>query len=74
MAVDTKHSSYTAYEKNWKFMRDCIEGDTAIKANGKTYVPMLSGQSPDEYSAYVGRPYFEGYTQRVLDGLTGLMF
>jgi len=74
MGVDTKHKLYTANETNWKFMRDCIEGDTAIKANGKTYVPMLSGQSTDEYKAYVGRPYFEGYTQRVLDGLTGLMF
>jgi len=74
MGVDTKHKLYTANETNWKFMRDCIEGDTAIKANGKTYIPSLSGQSPDDYKAYIGRPYFEGYTQRVLDGLTGLMF
>ncbi len=74
MSVDTKHSSYTANETNWKFMRDCIEGDSAIKAGGTSYVPQLSGQTTDEYKAYIGRPYFEGYTQRVLDGKTGLMF
>jgi len=74
MPVDTKNSQYAKLSNSWSMMRDCIEGDEAIKANGKRYVPMLSGQSETEYQAYLGRAIFEGYTQRVLDGLTGLMF
>jgi len=72
--VDTKHKLYTLSLPSWKFMRDTISGDEAIKANGKDYIPMLGGQTEAEYQAYIRRPSFTGYTQRVLDGMTGLMF
>lgn len=74
MAVDTLHSSYSKYQTDWSFVRDCLEGDKAIKAGKTRYIPQLSGQSSEEYAAYIGRPYFEGYTQRVHNGTTGLLF
>jgi hypothetical protein len=74
MSVETLHPSYINHSKNWKFMRDCVEGDDSIKAGKETYIPRLSGQEEDEYKAYLNRAIFEGYTFRVLNGLTGLMF
>lgn len=74
MSVDTTHENYDKFIRSWRFVRDAIDGDSAIKAGGELYVPKLSGQTPEEYKAYIGRPYFEGYTQRVADGLTGLLF
>ena len=72
--VDTLHPSYELSQASWKFMRTSIAGDEAVKAAGTTYVPKLSDQTDAEYSAYIGRPYYEEYTQRVLDGTTGLIF
>jgi len=74
MPVDTLHPLYVEYQPKWKFSRDAIDGDDSIKAGGTTYVPKLSGQDEDQYKAYLNRAMFEGYTQRVLDGLTGLIF
>lgn len=74
MSVDTKHPLYEDNEVTWKFLRDSVEGSRAIKNGGTLYVPKLSGQDNTEYAAMVNRPSYENYTQRTLDGLTGLIF
>ena len=74
MAVDTLHPLYDDNKDTWSFLRDSVEGSRAIKAGGKTYVPELSGQTPAEYKAMINRPSYENFTQRTLDGLTGLIF
>jgi len=70
--VDTLHPLYTKNTEIWKFLRDSVEGSIAIKDGG--YVPMLDGQDKTAYTAMVNRPSYENYTQRTLDGLTGLIF
>jgi len=72
--VETKHQLYSDNEATWKFLRDSVEGSRAIKAGGTTYVPKLDGQDKNAYTAMVNRPSYENYTQRTLDGLTGLIF
>jgi len=72
--VDTKHEQYTDNVTTWKFLRDSVEGSKAIKAGGTTYVPSLDGQTDTEYKAMANRPSYENFTQRTLDGLTGLIF
>ena len=74
MSVDTKHPLYKENEFTWQFLRDSIEGSKAIKAGGQTYVPALDGQTKPQYQAMINRPSYENYTQRTLDGLTGLIF
>jgi len=74
MGVDTKHESYSEYSEQWIFIRDAINGDRAIKAKKTTYVPKLGGQDDTEYLAYIKRPSWDGFTQRVLDVKTGMMF
>ena len=74
MSVSILNKSYNKYSKQWSLMRDVIEGDTQVKAAKEKYVPSLSGQDDKQYLAYLNRAVFEGYSQRVSDGLTGLLF
>ena len=74
MSVDSKHENYTEYNEQWIFIRDAISGDRAIKAKKEAYVPKLGGQDKDEYQAYLKRPSWDGFTQRVIDVKTGMMF
>lgn len=74
MAVDTLHNDYTNSLTAWTYCRDVIGGDDNVKAKKTLYVPMLSEQSTTEYQAMLNRPVFEGFTQRTLDGLSGLVF
>lgn len=74
MAIDTINPSLNKYLPDMELIRTIIEGDRALKAKGETYVPRLSGNTNDEYKAYVTRPSFENYTARVLDGLVGMSF
>ena len=72
--VDTLHNDYTSSLTAWTYCRDVIGGDDNVKAKKTLYVPMLSEQSTTEYQAMLNRPVFEGFTQRTLDGLSGLVF
>jgi len=72
MPVNSKHPLYTSYESKWTKCRDALEGSDAIKAKGATYLPRLSGQPDDEYSAYKDRALFYSITSKTLESLVGL--
>lgn len=74
MALDTEHPEYAAKKPQWQKLRDCAEGQEAIQRNGKQYLPKLSGQSEDDYKAYLKRTLFYGATARTIDGLSGMVF
>lgn len=70
-----QHPSYAANLTLWKKIRDVVEGEEAIKAAGKVYLPKVSdAQSDDEYKAYLERPAFYGATGRTVEGLLGAIF
>lgn len=69
-----QHEEYKERAPQWKKCRDCIEGEDAVHEAGKSYLPMLTGQSADEYKAYVGRTPFYNATGRTIDGLVGMVF
>lgn len=71
---DTQHSSYDKGLSRWKKCRDVLEGEDAVHAAGAAYLPKLSGQTDDEYKAYVGRTPFYGATARTVDGYVGMIF
>jgi hypothetical protein len=74
MPVDTAHLDYATYAPRWKRCRDAIAGQDAVHEAKTAYLPKLTGQSDDEYKAYVARASFYNATGRTLDGMTGLIF
>lgn len=74
MSVETKHPLYIKREEQWQLMRDCIEGEDAIKSGGETYLPKAFGASEEQYESYKKRARFVNFTKRTLEGLHGLVF
>lgn len=74
MPVDTQHPQYISSRRKWQRMRDAIAGDDAIQAAGVRYLPALSGQSKEEYAAYLRRATFFNATGRTSHALHGLIF
>lgn len=70
MAVNAKHPEYSKNLTKWQLMRDALAGEVAKEK----YVPKLSDQEVEEYSAYVGRAEFYNATARTQVALTGLLF
>lgn len=70
MAVNEKHPEYSKNLIKWQLMRDALAGEVAKEK----YVPKLSDQEAEEYSAYVGRAEFYNATARTQVALTGLLF
>jgi hypothetical protein len=71
MPVDSHHPEYQTRIEQWTRCRDAHEGGDRIKAKGEGYLPKLSGQTPDEYKAYVQRAEWYGATARTVQALTG---
>lgn len=74
MAVDTPHPQYFEFTGKWAKARDAAAGEEAVKARRDEYLPLLKGQSAEDYAAYLKRtPYFNA-TARTIDGLSGMVF
>lgn len=73
MPVTTLHPDYLRRKSQWETMRDCIEGEDAIKLAGEKYLPRASGSDDYRYNAYKLRARFVNYTKRTLEGLHGLI-
>lgn len=63
----------------YRMIRDCLSGETAIKAAKKTYLPMpcpedTSLENSRRYTAYITRAVFYNVTERTLLGLVGQIF
>lgn len=76
MPVDSCHPSQLGAIDRWKLIRDCIEGDAAMKEGGTLYLPMLGSQESDpaSYLAYKERSLFFNATNRTHDALLGFLF
>jgi hypothetical protein len=73
MPVNTPHPGYAKRLRQWKRIRDAIEGEDAVKAAGTEYVPMPRGmrKKPHLYQDYLARGSWFGATERTVLGLTG---
>lgn len=71
MPVDSKSVFYDAKQEDWEIVRDILEGERAIKAAGKRYLPILKGQTSTSYTAYKSRGSFFNATARTIQGLAG---
>lgn len=83
MPLDSKHPEYTESLSRWKKMRDCYDGQEAIKAAGVTYLPATKGQILDgmgtdqigakDYDAYLQRAVFHDLVQIAVETLIGIL-
>lgn len=74
MPVTDFHPLYTRRFDQWRTVRDCIEGEDAIKRAGERYLPRATGMSDAQYEAYKMRARWNNYTARNLDALHGFVF
>jgi len=72
--VETIHKLYNKRKKQWQLIRDCIEGEDAIKEKGEVYLPKTKGMSDHRYRAFKLRAEWVNFTRRTLTGLHGLVF
>jgi hypothetical protein len=66
------------FEK-WQLIRDCLDGEQAVKAQGDVYLPRPNSADKSEenkarYASYLKRAVFYNTTRRTLDGLVGQVF
>lgn len=74
MAIDTQHPTYEAMKPIWQKCRDAFAGQYAVHARGQAYLPVLAGQTPQDYLAYKMRATYFNASGRTLDGLVGMVF
>lgn len=72
--VETKHPEYIKRCRQWELIRDCVEGEDAIKNKGEVYLPRAVGMSNMRYSAFKRRARFVNYVYQTLEGTHGMIF
>jgi len=75
MAKDLKkfaHPEYVDRMEDWEKIRDCFNGERAIKQKGVRYLPRLSGQIEDDYQNYLRRALFFPITGKTVSSMVGL--
>lgn len=74
MGVSNCHELYNKRKRQWEVIRDCIEGEDAIKGKGEVYLPRAKGYDRRRYESFKLRAEWVNFTRRVLTGLHGLVF
>lgn len=68
------NEQYDEYAPKWKRIRDVMGGLDNMLAAGTEHVPALSGQSSDDYDAYLKRAHFLDATAKTEEAFRGLLF
>ncbi|GHE02176.1 hypothetical protein GCM10008024_20740 [Allgaiera indica] len=58
--------------EQYGLIRNCLEGEDAVKASGQLYTPKPEGMTPGNYVHYLDRGCFYGAPAMTLRALTGL--
>lgn len=75
MAKDLKefaHPNYVYNLPDYQKIRDCYNGERAIKAANVTYLPKLKAQSEEDYRNYLVRALFFPVTGKTVTTMVGL--
>ena len=72
--VQTTHPDYDKFSPKWKRVRDCINGQDAIRGAAEAYLPRLKNESAEDYKARLMRSDFFNGTWRTIAGLGGMAF
>lgn len=72
MPVNSLHPSYVQRRDQWVRCRDAYDGQDAIKSKGRKYLPMLTKQKTQDYSAYKDRALFFSIVGKTISALVGM--
>lgn len=72
MPISSVHPEYNKRIPEWIKCRDAFEGQAEIKRKGVKYLPRLSEQTDDEYSAYKERALFYSITSKSVAAMVGI--
>lgn len=83
MALDSINPAYADFATYWQKLRDCYDGENAIKSKGELYLPPTPGQRIDgmndgavgrhNYEAYKERALFPSYVEEAVNEMVGAM-
>jgi hypothetical protein len=73
------HDTYRLREQQFRKLRDCFEGEDAVKEQGEVYLPRPSGMADDAagnamWVAYKARAIYFSVLERTLRALLGIVF
>lgn len=68
------HHDYAEMADEWEKCRDCYAGEKQVKKKGVQYLPMLNGQTTEQYENYKRRAQFYGATNRTVEAYLGMIF
>lgn len=81
MKVHARHTAYDAALSDWEVVRDCVNGEGAVKRAGEKYLPAPDFATLDtklenvkRYDAYKLRAVFYPVTGHTLTGYSGTVF
>jgi len=79
MPVTTTHLRYDEHSAQWQRLRDAFAGQDAVKRHHRQedYLPRLEGHDgkfSDDYTMYLFRALWTGFSQRTLTGIVGAVF
>ena len=66
------HPEYIKMLGAYKRIRDCYDGEDAIKAAAEVYLPKLTGQTPQDYANYKYRALFFPITGKTCSSMVGM--
>ena len=67
-----KRTSWDRLQGQYHLIRDCLDGEDAVKDQGQLYVPKPDGMSAQNYTHYLDRACFYGAPEMTLRALVGL--
>lgn len=68
----SNRTRFDRLQSQFGMIRDCLDGEDAIKDQGQAYVPKPEGMSPHNYNHYLDRGCFYGAPEMTLRALVGL--
>ncbi len=79
MSVSYQRGEYKKYSELYTIIKDCIEGELAVKYKKDDYLPIVGDPVEDDedsarYASYLQRAVFYNVTERTLEGLSGEVF
>ena len=82
--ITTKRApDYTKHQMDWTTIRDCLDGQSAIKAKSISYLPFpvaltnevrKTQEFQDQYSIYLEGGVFVNHTSQAVEDLTAGLF
>lgn len=70
--MSKRRSRWDRLQYHYQLIRDCLDGEDAVKDQGAVYVPQPDGMSSEAYKSFLARGHFYGAPEMTLRALSGL--